>query len=183
MLHHERGQDHWSALGDDPMEASLIEARRTRLRSLRNPPVPDRAALPALPRSGSSGCSTSVWSTTRSDSDRTDAWLHGQLAEVAAEILGVDVVPAEIEALRSRGFDVACMDVTTGERPDGRWDLIVAGELLEHLGHPGGLFDAAADLLADDGVFVLTTPNPYATWRVVQNLRGRRARTTSTTPS
>ena len=35
------------------------------------------------------------------------------------------------------------------------------------------MFEAAADLLADDGVFVLTTPNPYATWRVVQNLRGR----------
>lgn len=172
MLNDARGRAHWSAFTDDPMDASVIAARRALLRSIRRPPVNDRAAYVCSLAAGRRVLDLGVVDHTL-DSERADRWLHGRLAGVSGELLGIDVVPDQVEVLRRRGFDVECMDVTTGDRPPGRWDLIVAGELLEHLGHPGGLFEAAADLLTEDGVFILSTPNPYAVWRVVQNLQGR----------
>lgn len=166
------GRLHWSDLADDPMDPTLIESRQKLLRHVRADPIPDRVAhLQSLAR-GKKVLDLGVVDHT-SDSDRRDHWLHGQLRDVAGELLGIDIVADEVDKLRQQGYRVECMDVTAGERPEGRWDLIVAGELVEHLGSPGGLFDAAADLLDDDGVFVLTTPNPYAPWRVVQHLRGR----------
>jgi SAM-dependent methyltransferase len=108
------------------------------------------------------------------DSGRaSESWLHGQLAAVAGEILGVDVVPDQVARLQAAGYRVECRDITRGDLPEGTFDLVVAGEVLEHLPAPGGLFDAACALLAPGGRFVLSTPNPYAVWRVWQHLRGR----------
>ncbi len=48
----------------------------------------------------------------------------------------------------------------------GAWDVVVAGELAEHLDDVGALFALASDVLASNGRLVLTTPNPYAPHRV-----------------
>lgn len=163
---------HWSELTADPMDEMVIERRQAHLAHARRLPVPDRATYLRTLASGRRVLDLGVVDHT-SASDRNERWLHGQLAEVAGTLLGIDIVADEVALLQQKGFDVACMDVTAGELPDGTWDLIVAGELVEHLGSPGGLFDAAAALLDERGTFVLTSPNPYAPWRVVQNLRGR----------
>lgn len=163
---------HWSDFTADPMDHSLIAGRQKQLDAARRPPVPDRASyLRSLAR-GRRVLDLGVVDHT-SDTERSDRWLHGQLAEVAGTLLGVDIVADEVESLVQKGFDVRCMDVTAGELPKGKWDLVVAGELIEHLGSPGGLFDAAEALMDDGATFVLTSPNPYAPWRVYQNLRGR----------
>jgi len=162
----------WSDFALDPMESRVIERRQALLAAARQAPVPDRIAYLRSLASGKRVLDLGVVDHT-SRTDRSEWWLHGQLAEVAGELLGIDIVADEIELLKQKGFNVACMDVTAGMLPEGTWDLIVAGELVEHLGSPGGLFEAASALLAEDGTFVLTSPNPYAPWRVYQNLRGR----------
>ncbi len=163
---------HWSCVSPDPMNPGLINRRQAQVAAAHRSPIPDRVShLRALAR-GRRVLDLGVVDHTV-DTERSERWLHGQLVEVAGTALGIDVVADEVERLSQRGYHVTCMDVTTGELPDGEWDLIVAGELVEHLGRPGRLFDAAAALLARDGKFVLTSPNPYAAWRIVQNLRGR----------
>jgi 2-polyprenyl-3-methyl-5-hydroxy-6-metoxy-1,4-benzoquinol methylase len=154
------------------MDPIVIGRRQAILRSARRPPIPDRLAYLLELAEGRRVLDLGVVDHT-SQSDRRDHWLHGQLAKVAGTILGIDIIENEVELLRQRGFAVECMDVTAGELPEGEWDLIVAGELVEHLACPGGLFDAAASLLAENGRFILSSPNPYALWRVVQNLRNR----------
>jgi SAM-dependent methyltransferase len=154
------------------MDPGVIAQRQTLLRAARRDPVPDRVAYLRTFATGKRVLDLGVVDHS-SNTERSEHWLHAQLADVADDVLGIDIIPDEIERLSDRGFNVACMDVTAGDLPTGTWDVIVAGELVEHLGSPGGLFDAAAALLADDGTFILTSPNPYAPWRVYQNLRGR----------
>lgn len=162
----------WSDISLDPMDPRVLRRRRALVDAARSDSVPDRTAyLQELAR-GRRVLDIGVVDHT-SGTERSEQWLHGNLVQVAGEILGIDVIENEVELLRQRGFTVECMDLTAGERPEGLWEVVVAGELIEHLGNPGGLFAAAADLLTDDGIFVLTTPNPYALGRVVQNLRGR----------
>ena len=39
-------------------------------------------------------------------------------------------------------------------------EVVVAGEVIEHLDDPGAFLDGLHELCGDDGVLVLTTPNP-----------------------
>jgi 2-polyprenyl-3-methyl-5-hydroxy-6-metoxy-1,4-benzoquinol methylase len=165
-------RQHWSDSANDPMDPQLMAERQARLRAARAEPVADRVDYLRRLARGRKVLDLGVVDHN-SDSDRREHWLHGQLAEVSSEILGLDVVADEVELLASRGFTVASMDVTRGEMPPGEWELIVAGELVEHLGNPGGLFEAADRMLSAHGTFVLTTPNPYALWRVFQNINDR----------
>ena len=104
--------------------------------------------------------------------EQSGRWLHRQISEVAATCLGVDVLCGQVEVLRDRGYNVICRDVMA-EPLDQQFDVIIAGELIEHLGSPGSLFDAAAGMLEPHGRLVLTTPNPYMLHRVWKRLRGR----------
>jgi SAM-dependent methyltransferase len=98
--------------------------------------------------------------------------LHRRLARAASESLGVDVVPDGIEALRQEGFNVRVCDIT-GEAIDGTFDVIVAGELIEHLGRPEAVFQIGRRNLVSGGRLVLTTPNPYYLARIRDSLLGR----------
>ncbi len=99
-------------------------------------------------------------------------WLHRHVVEVAKACTGVDVLPEGVAELRERGYDVLLHDVTESPLED-RFEVIVAGEIVEHLGSPQALFDAAAEMLDSGGVFVVTTPNPYMLHRAWKYLRGR----------
>src|SRR5205085_414167 len=98
-------------------------------------------------------------------------WLHGAIAKTAGSCLGVDVLSDEVTKLKERGFNVICRDVTAQPLED-RFEVMVCGELIEHLGNPGGLFKAAAIMLAPGGRMVLTTPNPLFKGRLEDNVEG-----------
>jgi 2-polyprenyl-3-methyl-5-hydroxy-6-metoxy-1,4-benzoquinol methylase len=100
--------------------------------------------------------------------------LHGRLAEVAAEIVGVDFEPAAVKAMNKAGYDVIEADISgdVGEvLARGRFDVVVAGELIEHLDTPLSLFRFASQMLHPDGILVLTTPNPFSPIRARRGAR------------
>jgi 2-polyprenyl-3-methyl-5-hydroxy-6-metoxy-1,4-benzoquinol methylase len=162
---------HWSSLAADPMDGAVLARRRATIAAARRDPIEDRTTYLCDLVRGRRALDVGVVDHDLR-TDRSDRWLHGALAEAAAEIVGLDVVDDEVEELRRRGYDVRRLDITDGELPDGRFDVVVAGEVIEHLARPGELFGAAARLLEPDGRLVLSSPNPYAAWRVVQHLRG-----------
>jgi 2-polyprenyl-3-methyl-5-hydroxy-6-metoxy-1,4-benzoquinol methylase len=110
------------------------------------------------------------------DSESSPWFLHRAITQAADECLGVDLHEEGIENLRSLGYNVLCADLTD---PEGRreiaergpFDVIVAGEIIEHLETPTALFELAASCLAPDGRMLITTPNPYAPHRVVSGRR------------
>jgi len=97
-------------------------------------------------------------------------WLHGLIAGAATECLGVDILENEVEELRRAGFDAITLDITTGPnevvRQRAPFDVVTAGEVIEHLASPQALFDFAAEILRPGGRLVITTPNPYTPARV-----------------
>jgi len=95
-----------------------------------------------------------------SNADRED-WLHKHLASQYDDVLGVDVLKADIQHLQDRGYHVQVADAETLSLSRS-FDTVVAGELLEHVSNPGKLLDRAFEHLNYDGRLVLTTPNPWA---------------------
>jgi SAM-dependent methyltransferase len=108
------------------------------------------------------------------DLDQTAVpWLHGFLKERAASVLGVDRIAEEVNRMSERGFDAVCADVEEmdllGGHPGG-FDVIVAGDIIEHLDNPGRFLDRVREHLAPNGVFLVTTPNPVTYVRFMRLL-------------
>jgi SAM-dependent methyltransferase len=88
-------------------------------------------------------------------------WLHGQVKQVARALIGVDYMPSAVERLRGEGFDVICGDATKPLPARGPFDVILIGNLIEHLSNFEGLFENIRSLLAEDGVVLISTANPF----------------------
>lgn len=103
------------------------------------------------------------------------AWLHAHVVEAAAECVGADYDLAGVKEMNAAGYDVVHVDIGGDLTPileRGPFDVVVAGELIEHLPAPQQLLSAAREVLRPKGKLVITTPNPYAPHRVRAGMRG-----------
>ena len=95
------------------------------------------------------------------------AWgrhLHTNLVGVAKEIYGVDKSEEAIRTLQGRHqmTNLFVADVEHLDLPiDIEFDIVVAGELIEHLNNPGMFLTSVSKHMNADTQLVLTTPNMY----------------------
>jgi 2-polyprenyl-3-methyl-5-hydroxy-6-metoxy-1,4-benzoquinol methylase len=97
----------------------------------------------------------------------TDTWLHEHLVRSAASVTGVDFLPAAVAAMQARGYTAVVGDachLNLGER----YDVVVAGELLEHVEEPGPFLASIRAHLEPGGRLVLTTPHAYFLYHVLE---------------
>ena len=88
-------------------------------------------------------------------------WMHKKIKDVASEIVGVDYLPDEIRKLKQRGYDIVFGDVTKPLDLPGKFDVIVAGDLIEHLTNFEGFFDNCKKSLKPGGILIISTANPF----------------------
>jgi SAM-dependent methyltransferase len=93
--------------------------------------------------------------------DRSEKWLHGFIRRHAKFLLGVDILEEDVLELQNKGYNVICCDVLN-LRLNRKFDVVICGDLIEHVMEPGLLLDTIAYHLRDDGVGLVTTPNPFA---------------------
>jgi methionine biosynthesis protein MetW len=98
-------------------------------------------------------------------------------ARQGAEVVGVEVDPAYAEAAAARLDRVVEGDVeelaAAGELESlGRFDCLVAADVLEHLRDPWGALRAVVELLEPGGVAVVSLPN-VRFWPVLWSLAAR----------
>jgi SAM-dependent methyltransferase len=104
------------------------------------------------------------------------SWLHGQLAHVATELVGIDWSREGVEAASAEGYEVYLADLESPEQVASLGiepgDLVLAGEVVEHLANPGRMLEAVRPLLRKEGSLVVTTPNAHALTNTLAALAG-----------
>lgn len=88
------------------------------------------------------------------------SWPHGRLRNVATEVVGVDILAEDAARLNGLGYDIRVGDAEAFDL--GRtFDLVIAGDIIEHLGRPADLLETMARHMHADSLGVITTPNPF----------------------
>jgi 2-polyprenyl-3-methyl-5-hydroxy-6-metoxy-1,4-benzoquinol methylase len=124
------------------------------------------------------GCTDAPYTRHRLDHGEL---LHAQLLALNPRTVGIDVDMDGIGVLQEAFPDAVTeqADVTAAERlPDhlrGAFDLVIAGEVLEHVPDPGSFLVGARQLLTQNGSLCVTVPNACSPKIGLRALLGREA--------
>ena len=128
-----------------------------------------------------------------------DTWLHARLAAVATSLVGLDVDQPGVAAAIDAGYEAYALDCTDAAAVAALnlepADVVIAGEVIEHVDNPGGFLDGLRSLVKPGGTVIVTTPNASGwfnsvaalvnrevnhpdhivmfSWRTLSNLMGR----------
>ena len=84
-------------------------------------------------------------------------YLHDLLGD---NLIGVDINEKRVRELNDKGMKAVVGDAQNLPKSMGKFDVIVAGELIEHLENPGLFLRSARSVLAKSpSMLILTTPN------------------------
>lgn len=93
---------------------------------------------------------------------RDPGWRHAKIRDVAARCVGIDILEDLVRELSKDGFDVRCIDATSDVDIGERFDLIFAGDVIEHVDNAVALLGFAKRHLEPGGRLLVATPNPFS---------------------
>lgn len=103
-------------------------------------------------------------------------WLHDRLAAVAASLVGLDSSADGIARARALGHEAHAVDAQSADAVTALGlepaDVVIAGEIVEHLDAPGPFLRAMRELVGPDGLLVVTTPNAYRLLNLIAPVLG-----------
>ena len=104
--------------------------------------------------------------------------LHATVTDLAKNSVGVDSDEPSVRLLTERGvFDnLVHADATTVTRADidlPSVDVVLAGDIIEHLTEPGLLFDTVDRVCEPNSTLLISTLNALGLAHTLRNLRGR----------
>jgi SAM-dependent methyltransferase len=158
----------WQEISSDPNDPKIMGVRRSAIKRARvDKLVFDRVAYLCGLVAGRSVLDVGVVEHTRSAMEGPQ-WLHGHLSRIAASCVGVDVIESEVKYLNKCGFNVVLADITQAPLRQ-KFDVIIGGEVLEHVDAPGMFMENCAAMLDAGGRLAITVPNPWYVNAILKN--------------
>lgn len=126
-----------------------------------------KALLSALVRSGDKVLDVGFWGQGSRISDSN--WPHRIIESITNDVYGLDL-DFDTETFKSPRYQKV-----SAEQFDFsvKFDVIFAGDLIEHLSNPGLFLQSCRRNLADDGKLILTTPNAFNLFNLTEKLTKR----------
>jgi len=105
------------------------------------------------------GC---VGDVTKNEEERLQS-MHLQLCQSfpRSEIIGIDTNLSGVQNMKQNGLNVLRGDAENLGY-NSQFDVIIAGELIEHLANPGLFLEGCKKGLRIGGRVILSTPNPFS---------------------
>jgi 2-polyprenyl-3-methyl-5-hydroxy-6-metoxy-1,4-benzoquinol methylase len=97
------------------------------------------------------------------DNWKSKFWLFKALADNAEHIVGLDYYKEGVDALNKEGFNIVFGDAQNFDFQE-IFDVVTAGDLIEHLPNLHGFISSISRALNDQGSLVISTPNPWC-WK------------------
>lgn len=91
-------------------------------------------------------------------------WLHAEIKKVAQLVHGVDIDKQLLRLLKDSGENhlYHCnVENLENLETELKYDVIVASELIEHLNNPGLFLKGVKQIISENGILLIATPNAY----------------------
>lgn len=113
----------------------------------------------------------------RTMNQEAEAWLHAHLDAVTTSLVGIDVDEIGVKDAEAAGYEAYVADCRDPDELEALGlapaQLVIAGEVIEHLDDPGAFLSGLQTLVAPGGQLVVTTPNSYGLFNVAASLARR----------
>ena len=90
-------------------------------------------------------------------------WVHKALKAVSDSLIGIDLYDDGVKYLQKLGYSIETADAQNFDLGK-QFDVIVAGDIMEHLANLSGFLESCKKHLRPNGVILVSTPNPWY-WR------------------
>lgn len=95
--------------------------------------------------------------------------LHPYIKTVAKKLVGIELDPMRAEKLRKQGYNVKTGNAET-TLLNQTFDVVIAGDLIEHLNNPGVFLETVKKHMKKEGMFIFNTPNAYSINLIIRAL-------------
>lgn len=99
------------------------------------------------------------------------SWLHEKISNVAQNCIGIDLSGETILTLKSK-YNVTNIIQGNVENLEKlnleKFEVVIAGEIIEHLNNPGKFMQSLKYVLKADGVVIISTTNAYCLRRLIR---------------
>jgi 2-polyprenyl-3-methyl-5-hydroxy-6-metoxy-1,4-benzoquinol methylase len=95
-------------------------------------------------------------------------WLHRIMCESARKVTGLDGNSEGVVRMKELGYDARLGDFTDFDLKS-MYDVVVAGEILEHSSNPAGILASIHRHLRPEGLLVVSVPNILSIVYVLEN--------------
>lgn len=88
-------------------------------------------------------------------------FLHRFIVKHSKSAVGIELDENRAKKLNNQGYNIKVGNAETINL-NKKFDVVIAGDLIEHIDNPGLMLDNITDHLKEDGIFICNTPNIYS---------------------
>ncbi|QVV68734.1 bifunctional 2-polyprenyl-6-hydroxyphenol methylase/3-demethylubiquinol 3-O-methyltransferase UbiG [Synechococcus sp. LA31] len=89
-------------------------------------------------------------------------WLFHRLSLITNDLVGIDTNQDWVKKAHQAGYTNILLEDAQNYRSPVPFDVITAGELIEHLPNPADFISAASACLSPNGLLIISTPNIFS---------------------
>ncbi|MBP9762480.1 methyltransferase domain-containing protein [Patescibacteria group bacterium] len=150
----------WTKLTDDPVNEEVRNKVIQRLLSIRKPLAKGYERFLAEKVTGKTALDIGVCEHTM-ERMLSPKWKHNAIKDNARYSMGVDIIPGLVQELKKRGIEAEVCDATSETFLGKKFEVVHAGDIIEHVDSPVGLLKFCARHLEDEGRLIVRTPNGF----------------------
>ncbi|MFH1836258.1 MAG: methyltransferase domain-containing protein [Methanobacteriota archaeon] len=99
-------------------------------------------------------------------------WDFKKISELASEAVGVDIGSEGVKILNDKGYKNIVFGDAEKLDFKGKFDVIYAGDIIEHLNNPGLFLESMKKHMHENSLLIITTPNPYSLSMIIKGILG-----------
>jgi len=119
------------------------------------------------------GCSSGTYIHDRI---KRGTFLHSILNDTAQNLAGLDIDAKSLETMKELGFSnlyEGNAEKLSESNIKEKYDIVIAGDLLEHITCPGAMLEGVKELLDENGKFIISTNNAFGVHYQIRRWLGR----------
>ena len=93
--------------------------------------------------------------------EKDPKWLHKRIKSYSKSVVGIDNLEKDAKILNKKGYNLLLKDAENFYL-NKTFDIIIAADIMEHLSNLGSFLNCCHKHLKDEGVMIVTTPNPFS---------------------